>query len=135
MLLLIFIWSGNVICPASKDRKQRYHVQHSSIILSYERMHLATSSIYFADNKSSYFRLFICVNINQVTALDRKWGLKEARKEDRRWLLIDCLRKSHCDSFNLKSRFLARCFRRWNVIFSLVWSEISFLRCSTVRSD
>jgi hypothetical protein len=86
------------------------------------RMHLATCSAHFADNKSTYFRLFICVNINRVTALSGKWRLKEGRKEDwrARWLLIDCLRESHRDSFNLKSRFPAPVFSQMErIIFSV----------------
>jgi len=109
---------------------------NSNAILSYGWMHLTTSTTHSSRiiNPITCGFLF-AVNINQVTALGRKCRLKEGRKEDRHALITYRLfaRESHCDSFNLKSWFLARCFRRWNVIFSLVWSEISFLRCSTVR--
>jgi len=75
------------------------------------RTHLATCSTHFADNKSSYFRLFICVNIKPVTALSGNEGWKkEEKKIGARWLLIDCLREGHRDSFDLKSRFPARLF-------------------------
>lgn len=42
-------------------------------------MHLATRSVHFMANKSTCFRLFICVNVDRVAALDA--ALKEGREE------------------------------------------------------